>query len=364
MKNPALRRERLRGQLKSERLDALLITSPVNVTYLTGFTGDSTVLIQTASRDLVVSDSRYTEQLAEECPGLEVHLRPPSQKLPEAVGEVLGKLGVKTVGFESHIVTVAELELWQSLAPSLDWKPGTDRVERFRQVKDEHELSLIREAINLAEVALRVVRSHLHTDMTEREVGALLEYHVRRMGGEGLAFPPIVGVGPRAALPHAPLTSTTMGTGELVLIDWGATGRLYKSDLTRVMATRTISPKLAQVYAVVARAQSEAIAAIRPGVVGKDIDAIARGIIADAGFGDYFGHGLGHGFGLQIHEAPALRPGSSSVLEPGMVVTVEPGIYLPGWGGVRIEDDILVTPEGHEVLTRCPKDLTSLELGE
>jgi Xaa-Pro aminopeptidase len=364
MNNPALRRERLRGQLKAERLDALLVTSPVNVTYLTGFTGDSTVLIQTAARDLVVSDSRYSEQLAEECPGLEVHMRPASQKLPEAVGEVLGKLGVKTLGFESHIVTVAELDLWKSLVPSLDWKGGTDRVELLRQVKDEHELSLIREAIKLAEGAYRVVRSHLHLDMTEREIGALLEYHVRRMGGEGLAFTPIVGVGPRAALPHAPLTSTALYSGEMVLIDWGATGRLYKSDLTRVLATRSISPKLRQVYGVVAMAQAQAIAAIRPGAIGKDIDAIARGIIADAGFGDYFGHGLGHGFGLQIHEAPSLRPASPSVLEPGMVVTVEPGIYLPGWGGVRIEDDILVTPDGHEILTRCPKELTSLELDE
>lgn len=364
MHNPAPRRERLRGHLKAERLDALLITAPVNVTYLTGFTGDSTVLIQTATRDLVVSDARYTEQLAEECPGLEVHLRPASQKLPEAIGEVLAKLGVKNVGFESHITSVAELDLWKTLAPSLDWKPGTDRVEAYRVVKDEHELSLIREAINLAEGALRVVRSHLNPDTSEREIGALLEYHVRRMGGEGLAFTPIVGVGPRAALPHAPLTSTPLGTGELVLIDWGATGRLYKSDLTRVYATRTISPKLAQVYGVVARAQAAAIAAIRPGAIGKDIDAIARGIIADAGYGEFFGHGLGHGFGLQIHEAPALRPGSTSVLEPGMVVTVEPGIYLPGWGGVRIEDDILVTPDGHEVLTRCPKDLISLGLGE
>jgi len=364
MNHTAGRRERTRQLLRHEQLDALLVTSPHNVTYLTGFTGDSTVLIQTAERDLLVSDSRYVEQLAEESAGIPTHIRPASQKLPEAVGEVLGKLNVTDVGFESHVTTVAELDLWKNLAPGVEWKPSTERIERLRQVKDEQELALIREAINLAEGALRVVRSHFQPDLSEREIGALLEYHVRRMGGEGLAFSPIVGVGPRAALPHAPLTGARLGEGEMVLIDWGATGRLYKSDLTRVMATRRITPKLAEVYAVVARAQAAAIAAIRPGAVGRDIDAIARGIIADAGYSEFFGHGLGHGFGLQIHEAPSLRPGSDSVMEPGMVVTVEPGIYLPGWGGVRIEDDILVTPDGHEVMTHWTRDLTSLELGE
>lgn len=362
MNHPALRRERLRRQLISEGLDAFLITSTHNTTYLTGFTGDSTVLILTPSREMLVSDSRYTTQLADEAPDLSVHVRPPSQKLPEAVGEVLDKLGVRSVGFESHIVTVAELDLWKDLAPRVEWKPGTDRVERLRQIKDEQELKLIREAVNLAEGALRVVMSHFTPDTTEREIGALLEYHIRRMGGDGLAFPAIVGVGPNAALPHAPLSSATLGSGEMVLIDWGATGRLYKSDLTRVLATRRISPKLAEVYAVVAQAQQAAIAAVRPGAIGKDVDTAARKTIADAGYGDYFGHGLGHGFGLQIHEAPFLRPGSEVVLEPGMVVTIEPGIYIPGWGGVRIEDDLLVTPEGNEVLTRWPKELTSLNL--
>lgn len=363
MNHPAQRRERLRRQLSTEGVDALLVTAPVNVTYLTGFTGDSTVLVLTPSRELLVSDPRYTEQLAEECAGVETHLRTPAQKLPEAVGEVLGKLGLKTVGFESHVVTVAELDLWRSLAPAIDWKPGTDRVERLRAVKDASEIARIREAVNLAEGALRVVRSHFTPDTTEHEIGALLEYHVRRMGGEGLAFAPIVGVGPRAALPHAPLTNAALGSGELVLIDWGATGRGYNSDLTRVFATRSISPKLREVYGVVAKAQAAAMAAVRPGAVGKDVDAVARGVIADAGYGDFFGHGLGHGFGLQIHEAPALRPNSEFVLEAGMVVTIEPGVYLPGWGGVRLEDDLLVTADGHEVLTRWPRELTSLNLG-
>src|SRR5262249_36301676 len=157
--------------------------------------------------------------------------------------------------------------------------------------------------------------------------------------------------------PHAPLTDRTIAESELLLVDWGASGRLYKSDLTRVLATSKISPKLEEVYTVVMKARERALHAIRPGVEARSVDAEARTVIAEAGFGDFFGHGLGHGLGLQVHEAPAVRPNSNDVLQPGMVITVEPGIYLPGWGGVRIEDDILVTPDGYELLTSVKRDL-------
>ena len=170
-------------------------------------------------------------------------------------------------------------------------------------------------------------------------------------------------VGERAALPHAPPTGKTVAESELLLVDWGASGRFYKSDLTRTLATGRISPKLEEVYTVVLRAQQRALRAVRPGAKGQDVDAEARAEIADAGFGDSFSHGLGHGLGLQVHEAPALRPNSETVLRPGMVVTVEPGVYLPGVGGVRIEDDVLVTKNGHEVLSDCPKELDACVVG-
>jgi Xaa-Pro aminopeptidase len=172
-----------------------------------------------------------------------------------------------------------------------------------------------------------------------------------------------VAVGPRAALPHARPGDARIGSAEFVLIDWGATARLYKSDLTRVLVTARISPKLERVYGLVLTAQRRAIEAIRPGVTGREVDAVARGIIADAGFGKYFGHGLGHGVGLDIHEAPRLSVANDSPLKAGMVVTVEPGIYLPGWGGVRIEDDVLVSRAGHRVLTDCPKELEDAVVG-
>jgi Xaa-Pro aminopeptidase len=369
----AQRRQRLIRTLTEEGIDVLMIGNPVNVTYLTGFTGDSTVLLLTRERSLLVSDSRYTVQLSEECPGLSVHLRTAAQKLPEAVGQVLTNLGVRTVGFESGAVTVAEYELLRQLTPSLDWKSGADRVEKLRMVKDAEELAQIRKAIDVAERAFTVLRSLLRPEDTEKDLCDSMEYYVRRAGGSGTAFPPIIAVGERAALPHAPPTQRSVASGELLLVDWGASAPLYKSDLTRVLITRkksvfagkesAASDKLREVYSVVLRAQQAAFQAIRPGVSTREIDTAARSLIAEAGYGDFFGHGLGHGFGLQIHEAPWLRPSGDLPVEPGMVFTLEPGIYLPGWGGIRIEDDVLVTPDGVERLTHLPRNFEEMVVG-
>jgi Xaa-Pro aminopeptidase len=370
MEHFARRREQLARQLHAEGLDALLITSVVNVTYLTGFTGDSSHLVLTRDRALLVSDPRYTGQIADECPGLPTHIRPPSQKLPEAVAEVLKLTGCHTVGFESGALTVADYETLRGLAPGIDWKPGADRVERLRVVKDESEVAQVREAIAIAERAFTVFRSLLRPDDREKDLADALEGYVRRAGGHSTCFPPIIAVGERAALPHAPPTDRAVSSGELLLVDWGVTGPgQYKSDLTRVLDTRRSlgfsarsngADQLAQVYAAVREAQERAFRAIRPGVEARAVDAAAREAIAEAGYGEFFGHGLGHGIGLEVHEGPAVRPNSQAVLQPGMVFTVEPGVYLPGWGGVRIEDDVLVTPEGCEVLTHVPRDLDAM----
>ena len=372
MDYPAQRRERLARLLADEGIDALMISSPVNVTYLTGFSGDSTVLLLTRDRLLLVSDSRYAGQLADECPGLPTHMRPPSQKLPEAVAEALQSLGVHSVGFESNAVPVGEFEFLRQLAPILEWKGGADRVERLRMVKDASELAQIRTAIDVAERAFTVFRALLRPEDTEKDLCDAIEHYARRAGGAGTAFPPIVAVGERAALPHAPPTARTVASGEMLLVDWGVSAPLYKSDLTRVLDTRKTSTfsrttpatgaTLEEVYAVVLRAQEAALQAVRPGASTRAIDDAARSVIAEAGFGDYFGHGLGHGFGLQIHEAPWLRPNADMPIEAGMVFTLEPGIYLPGWGGVRIEDDVLVTPEGAERLTHLPRDLEAMRV--
>jgi Xaa-Pro aminopeptidase len=360
MDHHAPRRDRLARALADEGLDALAVSAVVNVTYLTGFSGDSSVLVLTPSRAVLVSDPRYTVQIAEECPGLETHIRAPSQKIHEAVAEVLTRLGVRAVGFESAAVTVADLETLKELAPAVDWKAGADRVERLRMVKDAFEIGQIREAIGMAERAFTVLRALLRPSDREKDLCDAMDGYLRRAGAQGASFPPIIAVGERAALPHAPPTERAVAEGELLLVDWGASGRFYKSDLTRVLATRKISTKLEEVYTVVLKAQQRAVRTVRPGAVARDIDAEARGAIAEAGFGDYFGHGLGHGLGLQVHEGPAVRPLSETVLQPGMVFTIEPGIYLPGWGGVRIEDDVLVTPDGCEVLSGVPRGLESI----
>jgi Xaa-Pro aminopeptidase len=356
MDYPAQRRDKLARLLPQEGLDALMISNPVNVTYLTGFSGDTSVLVVARDRVLLVSDFRFIEQLAEECPGLATHIRPPEQKLPEAVAEVLTKLGCRSVGFESAAMTVADLETLRGLAPTVDWKGAADRVEQLRMVKDPSELAQIREAIDIAERAFTVFRALLRPHDREKDLGDAMDGYIRRAGGTGSSFPAIIAADERAALPHAPPTDRAVGGGELLLVDWGACGRFYKSDLTRVLATRKISSKLEEVYTVVLNAQRQALRAVRPGVTAQTVDAEARAVIAQAGFGAFFGHGLGHGIGLQVHEGPALRPRSETVLQAGMVFTLEPGVYLPGWGGVRIEDDVLVTPDGSEVLTHVERD--------
>jgi Xaa-Pro aminopeptidase len=371
MDYPAHRRRRLARSLKAEGLDALLITNPVKVTYLTGFSGESSYLILGRRKTLLVSDFRFTQQIAEECPGLEAHIRPTAQTVQQAAAEVFGKLGCRGVGFESGHLSVAGLETLRDLLPSVQWKGEPGRVEELRARKDPSEVAAIREAIAIAERAFAMFRAMLRPDDREKDLSDALEMYVRRAGGRCTSFPSIVAVGERAALPHAPPTERTVGEGSLLLVDWGASGPFYKSDLTRVLATRKnllssraarrdrMDAKWAKIYTVVLTAQEQALGAIHAGARASDVDRAARAVIEEAGFGPFFGHGLGHGLGLEVHEAPAVRPESTAVLEAGMVVTIEPGIYLPDWGGIRIEDDVLVTPDGCDVLTSVARDLHS-----
>ena len=337
--------------------DAILITNFTNVTYLTGFTGDDSYLLVGADVEVMLSDPRYTQQLGEECPGLDLAIRRPSATIISLVESVVKKAHVMRLAVEAASMTLHMHDRIAAALPHVVLIPTSGLVEKQREIKDKEEVDEIREAIRLAEQAFGVIRAALRPEQTEREIAFELEHQIRRFGGAGCGFPPIVAVGARAALPHAVPTQQQVGAGDLLLIDWGATARLYCSDLTRILVTGRISPKLERIYGVVLRAQEQAIASIRPGVLMSEVDAIARGVIAKAGYGKQFGHGLGHGFGLEIHEAPRLAAQQDRPLKAGMVVTVEPGIYFPQWGGVRIEDDILVTRDGHEVLSSLPKEL-------
>lgn len=357
------RREKLRRLIAKTDAQALLVTDFSNVTYLTGFTGDDSYLLVMRDRELLITDGRYTTQLADECPGLELEVRTPKVQIPAAVAKVLKRTKLTALAIEAGSMTVALKESIEKDVPRLDLVSTDGLVEQLREIKDAGEVADIRRAIRHAERGFNVIRATIRPEQTELQVANELEYQIRNFGGMACSFPPIVAVGPQAALPHASPTDRLVGDSDFILIDWGSKSPLYMSDLTRVLVTGKISPKLERIYGVVLKAQLAAIASIRPGALMCDVDAAARNVIEKAGFGRQFNHGLGHGIGLDIHESPRLAATQQRPLKAGMVITIEPGIYVPGWGGVRIEDDVLVTRGGHEVLSRVGKQLAECVIG-
>lgn len=362
MSNFAQRRDKLRRLVRQSNAPALLVTSVTNVTYLTGFTGDSSfLLVHSDGRELIISDPRYSTQIEGECPGLEMVIRGTGVTMVEATTAAVKTAKLSSLAIETAAMTLHfSQQLTEALAGvSLVLTNGL--VEQLREIKDKAELAEIRQAIAYAEKAFAIVRASLRPDQSEKQLADALEFHIRSLGGECTAFWPIVGVGASAAMGHyRPGHERCVRDADFVLIDWGAKARLYLSDLTRVLVTGRPTAKLERIYNTVLAAQQAAIAAIHPGAIMEDVDRAARQVIEDAGYGKKFGHSLGHGFGLQIHEGPSLRVNEKRGLQPGMVVTVEPGIYLPGWGGVRLEDDILVTKDGREVLSHVPKEFEQM----
>ena len=377
------RRSILTQAIQERGVDSLLVTSPVNVTYLTGFTGDSSYFAVTPKNELLVSDTRFEAQITDECPGLDAVIRSHDRTTPEAAAEVLTKAGSRAVGVEAAHMTLGLLDHLKQLAPNVEFVPLAGLVEAQRAVKDAGEVEQIRAAVRAAERAFRMFLPMVREADTEKDMVDALEGYVRRAGARGTSFPPIAAVGERGALPHAPPTARTVGSGSKLLVDWGA-DRLYKSDLTRTLKSPfDIAPNrrnrdervgydFDELYAVVLAAQTAALAAVRPGVAAKDVDAAARKVFADYRFksdrhainlGDHFTHGLGHGIGLEVHEAPRVRANSDDVLAAGMVITLEPGVYIPGWGGIRIEDDVLVTGDGGKLLSTLPREAGALALG-
>ncbi|WP_428389233.1 M24 family metallopeptidase [Mucisphaera sp.] len=352
----------LRRRLKAKQLDALLLTRAVDVRYLTGFCGeDSWVLVpMSRGRVVVISDKRFEEEIAETAPGVTAVMR--EGAIGPAAGGVIAKRGFERVGFDAAELTVAEkASLAKACRPAKLVSVPVDMTGQ-RSVKDEHELKMIRRAVAIQQKAFVDTVGWMSAGMTEVEVAAYLEYRIRAHGGEGVSFPTIVAAGERSSLPHAMPTSKKLKRNGVVLFDWGAKYGGYCSDMTRVVSLGRMPKQMAEVYEVVLQAQLAGIAAIAPGVRLSDVDGASRAVIEKAGYGDRFIHSLGHGIGLEIHEEPRLWGKAKGVLEPGQVVTVEPGVYLPGVGGVRIEDDVLVTGRGHEVLCDLPKDLASASL--
>ena len=353
------RQEALRSALDRDGLDALLVTHLANIRYLTGFTGSAGLLLVGRGECVLITDFRYAMQAPQEaCSAARVEIDQTS--VWQRLTKLLGAAPPAVLGIESHALTVRDAERVRE-ATSGRVQPTADLVERLRARKDPGEVAAIRSAASLAQEALAEVLPGVRTDQTELEIGAALEAALRRRGSEWHPFPTIVASGPRAALPHARTSSRAVGRGEWLLLDFGAQVDGYCADLTRtVVVGGRADERQRTVYELVRSAQARALANLRPDMSGRDADALAREVIEARGYADAFGHSLGHGLGLEVHEAPRLAPTADALLPAHAVVTVEPGIYLPGWGGVRLEDDVYLGPDGPECLSDNRTELLEL----
>jgi len=356
----AVRRlERLRALLGERGLEALVVSSLVNVRYLTGFTGSAGALVLgPGGRIALLTDGRYDEQARVELDraGVAELVEVVVGGLGEqerAMGEVVG--AARAVGVEADRVTLAQADRWRSGAlSSSELLAVSGLVESLRLVKDAGELAALTEAARVADEALASVLAEGIVGLAEREVAARLEHAMRALGAEGAAFETIVASGPNGAMPHHRAGERTIGAGELVVVDWGARREGYCSDGTRTVAAGAVPDELERVFEVVREAQAAGVAAVAPGRQAASVDEAARAVVERAGLGERFVHATGHGVGLEVHEAPRVGAGSSDILSEGMVLTVEPGVYLPGLGGARIEDTVVVESGGCRSLTRLP----------
>lgn len=352
------RQAALRTAISGAGLDALLVSHLPNVRYLTGFTGSAALLVVQPGRTVLVTDFRYAVQAEQEV-GTAATVEIDRTSVWDRLRRVLEQDPPAALGLESHVVTVRDAErLSQRVRGRV--VPTEDLVERLRAAKSPEEVAAIRTAVAVAQEAFADVLPTVRTGERELDVAARLEAALRRRGSEWHPFPTIVASGPRSALPHARTTARELGVGEWLLLDFGAQVNGYCADLTRTVVLGRADERQREVYDTVLAAQLRARTQLRAGMTGRDADALARDLIASRGFGDAFGHSLGHGLGLEVHEAPRLAATVDAVLPAGAVVTVEPGIYLPGWGGVRLEDDVHLGPEGPELLSDGRTELIEL----
>jgi Xaa-Pro aminopeptidase len=353
------RAERLVAGLPETGADLLVVTSLVNVRYLTGYTGSNGVALVGPDTRLFLTDFRYAEQSAAEVDGV-FERRIATLDLLDGIAEALPDESVR-LGFEDAHMSVRTHQRLRDLLPErVELVPAGDPVESLRAVKEPGEIKRITAATALADAALRQVMDQGLVGRTEIEVAMALERAMRDLGAQRPSFESIVAVGPHGALPHAQPRDVPIAAGELVVIDWGAELDGYCSDCTRTLATGELSDTALEVYELVRRAQLAGLDAVRAGVGGRDADAAARAVIDEAGHGEHFGHGLGHGVGMEVHEGPRLSQRSDAVLKAGNVVTVEPGVYLPAELGVRVEDLVVVTEGGRDILTSLSKELITV----
>ncbi|MGQ9729837.1 MAG: M24 family metallopeptidase [Candidatus Zipacnadales bacterium] len=342
---------RLCSRFSDLGVEAVIVTAPANIRYLTGFSGEGWVLVDEAA--VIITDGRYMLRAEEEAP--EVEVIECKNTVKASAIEWLEAKGVRRVGFEADHLTVAVRDDLQQALPTVQLVPLNLLLSKDRVAKDADEIELLRKAVAVTDEAFGKIAQNLQPGVTEVELALEIQRQLLLAGAERLAFEVIAASGPNSADPHAEPTHRVLQEGDIVKLDFGAAIGGYRADLTRTLFLGDPDAQQQEIYRVVLEAQLAAIESCAPEALGRDADAVARQIIKEAGYGEQFRHSLGHGVGLQVHELPRLSTNSEDVLRPGMVVTVEPGIYLKEWGGIRIEDIVLITEEGHEVLTRAPK---------
>ncbi len=357
------RTKKVQKKIVSENLDAFLVSELAHVRYLCGFAATESldcILLVFRNEAHLITDFRYREQAAEQAKGVDVHIA--DRKLLDYIGRLrpLHTPPYIKIGYEALYLVDGVLKGLQERLPRAIFIPTRDIIEDLAMVKDRSELASIKEAVRISDTAFERILAIIRPGIRETELAAELEYQMRMLGSEKAAFETIVASGYRGALPHGLASGKKVKKGEFITFDFGATYNGYTSDITRTVVVGKATARQKKIYGVVAKAQQKAISAAKAGITGVKLDSIARDIISRAGYAKRFGHGLGHGIGLLVHEKPTLSPKSDSTLAPGNVVTIEPGIYIPNWGGVRIEDDVVIRRGGCTVLNKAPKELLEL----
>lgn len=351
---------KLREKMKESNIDGLLVTSSYNRRYISRFTGTAGAVLITETKALLITDFRYLDQANDQAENY--HIVKHETSLNEEIANQINELGIEKLGFEKENVSYGQYEEYKALFTNTTLVAISGMIENLRLIKDEQEIKILKEAAQIADSAFEHIIKYIKPGLTELSVSNELEFFMRRQGAASSSFDIIVASGIRSALPHGVATNKVIKKGELVTLDFGAYYKGYCSDITRTVAVGKPSNELEEIYYTVLEAQKRGMSGIKPGITGKQADALTRDYITEQGYGEYFGHSTGHGLGMEVHEGPGLSKKSDTILESGMVVTVEPGIYISGVGGTRIEDDTVITKDGNETLTYSTKKL--LILGE
>ncbi len=349
--------EKVRNYLKEQNMDAIWISNNKNMFYLSGFTGTTAEIVITQDQQFFITDFRYKEQAVEQAKGYQVVIR--QKAVFEEMNDILIAQDVQTLGFEANDVTFAQ---YQDISEILDAELLETRgvIEEIRHIKSEEEIEILKEACRITDEAFDYILTFIKPGVKEIEVANEIEHFLKQKGASAMSFDTIVASGVRSSMPHGRASEKLIEEGDIVTLDFGCYYKGYSSDITRTIAVGEIDPKLVEIYHIVLEAHNQVIEKAKPGMTGKEVDAIARDYITEKGYGPDFGHSTGHGLGLDVHEALAISTAGNQVLEEGMVFTDEPGIYIEGLGGVRIEDDLVVRAHGMESINRSPKELIIL----